>query len=97
MKIEVTPKALEWFHNELTLAEGMGVRFYGKVYGSTNVHEGFSVGMSVEQPEEPRYTITIDNILFFIEETDSWFFQNYDLLVDYDDQLDEPKYTFRDI
>lgn len=94
MKITVTDKALNWFKNELTIPEGMGIHFYGKVYGATNVHEGFSVGMSVDSPVAPRYSEKIDGILFFTEENDAWFFANYNLLVDYDEKLEEPSYTF---
>ena len=50
MKIEITDSAKEWFENEVGLEKGNGVRFLGKVYGNTEVHEGFSVGMEVTQP-----------------------------------------------
>lgn len=94
MKIKVSEKALNWFRKELTIEENMGIRFYGKVYGSTNVHEGFSVGMSLDFPEHPVYQEIIGGLLFFIEETDEWFFEGYLLNVDYDEHLDEPSYTF---
>ena len=32
---------------------------------------------------------------FFIEEADEWFFKGYDLLVDYDPNLEEPTYHFK--
>ena len=34
---------------------------------------------------------------FFIEEADEWFFKGYDLLVDYDPNLEEPTYHFKTI
>ena len=37
---------------------------------------------------------TIGGQLFFIEESDEWVFKGYDLEVDYDEELDEPKYKF---
>lgn len=52
MKLTITPQAQEWFNRELELAEGQGIKFYGKVYGKTQVHDGFSVGMSVDIPEK---------------------------------------------
>lgn len=94
MDMTITPKAVEWFKKELTLPLGKGVRFFGKVYGKTQVHEGFSVGLAVEQPEHPLVEKKVEGILFFIEESDEWFFKGYDLLVDYDEKLDEPKYEF---
>lgn len=97
MKLSIMPKAQEWFKRELELAEGQGIKFYGKVYGKTQVHEGFSVGMSVDTPESPLTETIIGDQLFFIEEADEWFFKGYDLVVDYDQELDEPKYEFKQV
>lgn len=94
MKLTITPKAVAWFKKELTIDEGMGVRFFGKVYGKTQVHEGFSIGMNVEAPEAPIVQVTEDGILFYADEADEWFFKGYDLVVDYDEKMDEPKYIF---
>lgn len=94
MEITVTPEALDWFKREIALEPGMGVRFFGKVYGSTQVHDGFSIGMSADRPEDPMVEKEVDGILFFTEEADDWFFKGYNLTVDYDEKLDEPKYIF---
>lgn len=96
MKLTVTPKAIEWFKKEMDLDKEMGIRFYGKVYGKTQVHDGFSVGMSVDTPNQTIVQETIEDILFFIDEADEWFFKGYDLIVDYDEKLDEPKYRFEE-
>lgn len=96
MKVTVKPNVLEWFKQEITLEGNQGIRFFGKVYGSTQVHEGFSVGMSVDTPERTLYQTTIDGVLFFIEESDEWFFKGYDLEVIYNDKLKEPAYNFSD-
>ncbi|BBM17522.1 iron-sulfur cluster biosynthesis protein [Enterococcus avium] len=97
MKLTITPKAQEWFKRELELGEGQGIKFYGKVYGTTQVHDGFSVGMSVDIPESPLVETILEDQHFFIEEADEWFFKGYDLVVDYDTELDEPKYDFNQI
>lgn len=94
MNITVTPEALAWFKREIELESGMGIRFFGKVYGSTQVHDGFSIGMSVDRPENPLVKKEIEGILFFAEKEDDWFFKGYDLAVDYSKELDEPKYIF---
>lgn len=67
MKIEITDSAKEWFENEVGLEKGSGIRFLGKVYGSTEVHEGFSVGMEVTQPAEVLAKTIIDGIIYFID------------------------------
>lgn len=94
MKLTITPQAQEWFKRELELAEGQGIKFYGKVYGKTQVHDGFSVGMSVDIPESPLIEENVNGMMFFVEESDEWFFKGYDLVVDYDKELDEPRYEF---
>lgn len=95
MELTVTPKAQKWFDSEIDLPETYGILFFGKVYGKTEVHDGFSIGMSVEQPEHPVKKVEMDGTLFFIEEADEWFFKGYDLLVDYDPNLEEPTYHFK--
>ena len=39
MKIELTENAIEWFEKEVGVTKENGVRFMGKVYGKTDVHE----------------------------------------------------------
>ena len=94
MELTVTDVAKKWFQSEIDLPENYGIRFFGKVYGSTEVHDGFSIGMSVEQPDRPLKELTVDGLLFFIDEADEWFFKGYDLVVDYDPELDEPTHHF---
>lgn len=94
MKLTITPHAQQWFKEEVGVTSDSGIRFYGKIYGKTDVHEGFSIAMSVEVPDQPIVKEVIDGITYFIEETDDWFFKGYDLLVDYDEEKDEPKYVF---
>ncbi|EOL49374.1 HesB/YadR/YfhF family protein [Enterococcus caccae] len=94
MKLTITPNAQQWFKNEIAVSSDSGIRFYGKIYGKTDVHEGFSIAMSVEAPDQPLVKEVIDGITYFIEETDDWFFKGYDLLVDYDEEKDEPEYKF---
>ncbi|EOH96892.1 hypothetical protein UAY_02624 [Enterococcus moraviensis ATCC BAA-383] len=94
MKLTITPRAQQWFKDEVGVTSDSGIRFYGKIYGKTDVHEGFSIAMSVEAPDQPLVKEVIDGVTYFIEETDDWFFKGYDLSVDYDDEKDEPKYKF---
>ena len=94
MKIDITESAREWFENEVGLKKGSGVRFSGKVYGNTEVHEGFSVGMEVGQPSDILAETTINGIIYFIDKHDEWFFSGYDLRVSFDKKRDEPIYHF---
>ncbi|WP_125590347.1 HesB/YadR/YfhF family protein [Companilactobacillus jidongensis] len=95
MKIELTEKAQKWFKDELDLVPGDGVHFYGKVYGKTMVHEGFSIAMRKEKPVKPESSTVIDGITYYITDADTWFFARYDLLIEYDTDLDGPNYIFK--
>lgn len=97
MNISVTNKAVKWFEKELLLEKGNAVRFFGKTYGKTEVHDGFSVGMIVEQPDGSVLGYTeINGVTYFTNEHDHWFFSGYDLEIDYDDKKDEPVYHFHE-
>ncbi|MFV0557239.1 MAG: HesB/YadR/YfhF family protein [Enterococcus sp.] len=94
MNITVSESAVNWFKAEIELTKDQGIRFFGKIYGKTQVHDGFSIGMTVDTPENVLAQEIIAELTFFIEETDEWFFKGYDLFVDYDEQLFEPSYAF---
>lgn len=89
MKIEVTDSASKWFQREMGLSNGNGVSFYGKVYGKTPVHEGFSLAlMRDDSPSEVYAQTNKDGINYFVNENDRWFFKGYDLKVDFDPKKD---------
>lgn len=98
LQLAITDKASQWFHRELDLpAEGAGVRFFGKAYGKTQVHDGFSVGMTRDDhPDQPIMAVKKDGVTYFVNPTDAWFFENLVMTVDYDAHLDEPKYEFKE-
>ena len=52
MKLEVTPKAQQWFKEETGVQPETGIRFSENLR-KTPVHDGFSIAMSVEAPDEP--------------------------------------------
>lgn len=96
MKLTVLPESQAWFQEELGVTAGDAVRFYGKYGGSTNVHTGFSTGMEVTKPENPIVTIEENGITYFVEKMDDWFFNGYDLIVDFDPHLKEPCYIYQE-
>ena len=98
MSITVTDAASHWFKTELDLPdEGAGIRFFGKVYGKTQVHDGFSVGMTRDdQPVNPIVETQKDGVHYFVDDSDAWFFNNLNLTIDYDQKRDEPKYLFEE-
>lgn len=94
MEIRVTQEALEWFKEEMDVRPGDSIRFYARYGGSNPFHEGFSIGMNREQPITIGVENVLNDILFFIEEKDLWFFNEHNLIVEVDQALDELKYRY---
>lgn len=97
MKITLTEQAIEWFENNFPLDEGESIRFFGKTYGQTEVHEGFSMGIQFddfEAHDDILGSATVNNRTYFTIKEDQWFFEGYDLEIGIDDQYKEPSYHF---
>lgn len=98
MQIMVNPKAAQWFKEEVGLNEGFGIRFKTRIYGKSPINDGFTIGIEPDQPLNPiASTVTDNGVLFFIEENDQWYFEGYDLIVDFDEKLQEAKYVYKKI
>ncbi|UOQ86742.1 HesB/YadR/YfhF family protein [Gracilibacillus salinarum] len=97
MDIKVSEKALQWFKDEVEVKEGSTIKFQAKYGGYSPIHEGFSLAFALNEPiEEPLVTKEIDNITFFIEDTDAWYFKGYQLHVEFDEDLQEVKYEYEE-
>ena len=95
MQIIVNDEALHWFQQEMEANPGDTIRFYARYGGSSPFHEGFSLGMNREQPHEIGVQQEIEGIIFYIERSDLWFFNEHDLVVNVDAKLDELTYEYR--
>lgn len=94
MEITLTAAARQFFRQEMLLKEGDAVRFTSKVYGKTQVHEGFSVAISVEEPGKVIAAYEADGILYYIDDTDEWFFHGYNFAVDFNESDEAFVYYF---
>ncbi|TDQ39755.1 HesB/YadR/YfhF family protein [Aureibacillus halotolerans] len=94
MKIDVSNQALEWFKDEMGVSDQSQVRFFVRYGGCSSVQSNFSLGVDVTIPKDPVAETTRDNILFFVEQTDEWFFDSHDLEVKFDESTDELAFTF---
>lgn len=96
MKITLTDTAIKWFQEEYPLVEGESIRFFGKAYGKTEVHEGFSVGMKSSDPS--RFDVIAkheeNGRTYFAAKEDEWFFNGYDFHVDFDLDAEVPLFHF---
>ncbi|WP_291759831.1 HesB/YadR/YfhF family protein [Lysinibacillus sp. UBA5990] len=95
MKIALTNEALQWFKHEMEVEPGDTIRFYARYGGSSPFHEGFSLGMTREEPIAIGAEAVIDGVTYYIDEKDLWFFNDHNLHVDVDASLDELQYKYR--
>ena len=94
-KITMTPQASEWFRTEMHLHPGNGIKLFGKGYGETNAHQGFSQGIGrCDRPVDSVVDQVIDGIHYYIQAFDYWFFNGLDVAIDYDAQIDGPLMHF---
>ncbi|MCZ0755722.1 HesB/YadR/YfhF family protein [Anoxybacillus sp. J5B_2022] len=90
MEIVIKPKAFEWYKEELNLRQGDFVRFFPRYGGCSTVQTGFSLGIDKEAPFDPKAETTIGGVTFFIEDRDVWYLDGNNLVVDFNEQTDEP-------
>lgn len=95
MNIALTDEALQWFKREMEVESGDTIRFYARYGGSSPFLEGFSLGMTREEPIEIGVKTVLDDVTYYIDEKDLWFFNDHNLHVDVDTTIDELKYDYR--
>lgn len=94
-KLNLSPRIIQWFKEEMHLQPGQGIKFFGKVYGETNAHTGFSAGMArCDHPNKPVIDTEVDGLHFYVQAADYWFFEGLDAQIDYDEGIDGPSYYF---
>ncbi|AKP47196.1 MULTISPECIES: HesB/YadR/YfhF family protein [Bacillus] len=94
MNIQISKKALEWFEDEMGVKKGEFVRFFARYGGSSPLHQGFSLGVSKEEPIQIGAKAEYNGVVYYVDEKDLWFFDEHDLYVDYSEKLDEPIYQY---
>lgn len=92
MQISMSDRVFQWYKEEMSLTKGDCVRFYIRYGGFNSFVSGFSLGMDKDTPEQPDTRIEKDGITFFIENSDIWYFDNKNLLIEYNEQLEEPEF-----
>jgi uncharacterized protein YneR len=92
MKIHICNEAAKWYKNELYLQNGDCVRFYARYGGINTFLPGFSLGLSTEKPEDIGVKEEVDGVTFFIEGKDLWYFDDKNLYIDYNSNVQEPEF-----
>ena len=70
MQLTIDKKAQAWFEEEMGVSKERGVRFLGKVYGCSPIHEGFSLAVEVDAPSKPYVSVEENGITYFVETGD---------------------------
>ncbi|WP_163538664.1 HesB/YadR/YfhF family protein [Gracilibacillus sp. YIM 98692] len=98
MEIKISDQALSWFKDEVELKEGDTVKFQAKYGGYSPIHEGFSLAFQINEKPDELFTKTEkDGITFFIDTTDAWYFKGYDLIVQFNEELEEVAYDYKKV
>lgn len=92
MQIKMSEQVFQWYKEELSLTKGDHIRFYIRYGGLNCFVKGFSLGLEKDTPEETQTRIEKDGITFFIEDRDTWYFDNKDLVIEYNEKLNEPEF-----
>ncbi|WLV25885.1 HesB/YadR/YfhF family protein [Aciduricibacillus chroicocephali] len=93
MKLTVSDHAATWYKEELELNDGDHLRFYVR-YGGCGLISGFSLGVKAAPPKNPLVHSLADNILFFIETDDAWYFEGKDLHISMESKMNEPVFHY---
>lgn len=94
LQITISDEAAHWYKEELELNEPTYVRFlvrYGGVGGNV---PGFSLGLAIEPPSQIHTSTEVDFITFYIEESDAWYFEDKNLAITLNEELNEPQFTY---
>lgn len=96
MELFISDTAVKWFKEEVGLKNGDHVKFHARYGGSSPVQQGFSLGFSTEEPPRNIAASTkAEGILFFVDETDLWYFDGHNLNVEYNEQYDEVEFKYK--
>ncbi|WP_136604801.1 HesB/YadR/YfhF family protein [Paenibacillus dokdonensis] len=96
MKLRISNDAAKWYIKELGLQNGSALRFFPRYSSGGGLHPGFSLGISVEDPERPLLKEELEGIIFFMEEQDGWYLRGYDLVVRYLESQDDIEYIYEE-
>ena len=93
MKLTISEQAANWYETELELQKGDSLQFFTRYGGYSNVQAGFSLGVQKSEPQIAGVSTTINEITYFIEENDLWYFDDHDLHIHYNSKQNEPEFV----
>jgi len=94
MQINISKDALDWFKEEMEVEPGEAIRFFVRYGGSSKLQPGFSLGVTKDHPHQTAVQVEQDQVTYFIEQTDAWYFDGHNLQVSVNDDLHELDYSY---
>ncbi|MBM7691381.1 uncharacterized protein YneR [Peribacillus deserti] len=94
MEIKISDEAVKWYTEEMNLKQGGFVRFMARYGGCSTVQSGFSLGLSNDEPINLGASAVKNGITFFVEESDLWYFDNHDLIINFNERFNEPEISY---
>ena len=89
MKIVLSNEALNWFKEEMAVVSGDSIQFFARYGGASPLHEGFSLGVRMEEPDEVAVETELEGVRYYIERRDEWYFVDHDLHVNVNPNVHE--------
>lgn len=93
MNLTITDKVAKWYKKELEIDSDAHIRFFPR-YGFGGHIPGFSIGINHDLPDDTLVKTEIEGITFYVETKDSWYFDDIDLHVSFNEQLQEPTFSY---
>ncbi len=94
MKLHVTNEAAKWYIKELDITPPSQIRLFPRYGGVGGIVPGFSLGINQDVPTTVYASIETEELLFFVEENDAWYFGEHDLTIQLDADKDEPEFIY---
>ena len=81
LNIVLSDEANHWFKDEMEVESGEAIRFFARYGGSSPLHDGFSLGVTKEEPDELAVKTEHDGVIYYIESRDKWYFDEHDFML----------------
>lgn len=95
VKIVISADALDWFKEEMEVVPGDSIKFFARYGGVSTLHDGFSLGVTKEEPDEVSIEVQHNDVRYYMENRDIWFLLGHELHVNVDPELGELIYSYK--
>ncbi len=96
MFLFIDEKATSWFTKEFEISKPISIRLFPQYAGFGQKNKGFTLAFSAEQPANVGFFKEIDEITFYVEGNDVWFFEDTETYLSVNDLLEEIQITYKE-